>query len=175
MWLIRLRVPQLQFDGVDDAEHILAVVRDTRDFSPGNDSLGNSMFTMYMICVLKCVCELLMCVHAHLCVCVSEFACVCQTGSLTGGISAVGTERVHCPSGEKDLTDVYCFKNYVAERNALTRWVTRTVHTHTRHACDTSYTKNPPQKHTWTQQPDGRAWIHLFWSANHFPLHHNVT
>ncbi len=73
---------------------------------------------MHMItlkCVSVCsVCELFLCVHTHLCVyrticvcghlgeAVLHFVCICQTGLLAGGITAVGTERAHCPSGDKD-------------------------------------------------------------------------
>lgn len=59
---------------------------------------------------MSCLCQ-----HSFMCicdcVCVLQFVCVyCQTGSLAGEITAVGTERVHCPSGEKKSEHVFTVK-----------------------------------------------------------------
>lgn len=62
---------------------------------------------------LKCLCVgLYVCVFVLHLVCV----CVCQTGSLAGGVTAVGSEGVHGPSRESGWTCVYCEETVQQDR-----------------------------------------------------------
>lgn len=86
----------------------------------------NDYFEMCVsVCCLQCELSLY-----TLCVCVS-----CQTGSLAGGITAVGAEGVYCPFGEKTWACVY--REGAAQQNRTehtaenhTFWDMHAHHTH---------------------------------------------
>lgn len=49
---------------------------------------------------MLCCCAV-WCVHMLICICMGLYMCVHQKGSLAGRLTAVGTEIVHCPPGER--------------------------------------------------------------------------
>lgn len=104
----------------------------------------------------------------YMCVCICvywEFVCL----SLAGGVTAVGTERVHCPSGEKDWRDVYYEESVQQDKTHGWKWHTPTQ---TRASYTRPLHKKPQSRKTQTKRRGNNwaEWYKLTLSLSHTHL-----